>query len=157
MLLLSLFMLIGAAFCVWAMVLAWRGLKTRSWPSVEGVVIRSWVVETGSNVGRNSSGRVLYYAEVEYAYAINGKAMRGDRIAMGPVSSGTRGTVEAKLAKWPENATVRVYYNPSDSSSCVLVTGPNWPAVLRSALPGAFFLGISILFFAELSDSGLLG
>jgi hypothetical protein len=145
------------AFSVWAAALFWRGLQTRSWPSVEGTIFRSWVLQRGANVGRDSAStrasRARYFAEVEYDYIVSGKEIRGSRIAVGKVHSMTRSAVEAQVAKWPANAKVRVYYNPSDPSACVLIAGPNWRAVLFSAFPGAFFLGISLFLFSKFAGA----
>lgn len=91
-----------------------------NWPAVPGRVVSSRVVQrrTGGIGGDQKHEELRNFAQVTYEYAVQGKMQRGARVSIGEDLGNFQ--VEETLAKYPEGASVTVYYNPTKHHEAVL-------------------------------------
>lgn len=112
---------------------AFKGVTSSYWPTVEGRVLSSRVK---SEAGKN--GGVVYSAEVNYSYAVNGVSSTSGRVRFGSINTGNRIYPTQLVEKYPAGSSVTVYYSTSDPSVTVLEPGIQSASVL--------VLGIGLLF-----------
>lgn len=107
---------------------------SKSWPSVDGVVIESRVETKRSNDRHDGPS---YKAVVVYDYEVNNEAHSSDRIWFGSeVSTSKRGQMRDIVKQYPEGAQTTVYYDPDTPSEAVLQ-------------PGAFFTSYFMIIFGS--------
>jgi hypothetical protein len=101
--------------------------QAQAWPYVRGAIVSSAVEEFQQ---RDSDGRLRtsYRPAVEFAYTVNGLALRSRQIKVGLEVSGSRGIAEMTVNKYPEGKAVDVHYDPADPSNAALEnpTGATW-------------------------------
>ena len=108
-----IFVGIGGAAVVSALVDLRSGKRTAAWPQVKGKVLTACVVESHSESGTS------YSASVKYEYAVDGIRHTSDRIKFGWESAdeqSAKGTAE----RYPAGSPVTVYYEPQKPSLSVL-------------------------------------
>lgn len=88
-----------------------HGSASSNWPSVEGRILRA-ETSYGGSMQRTKSFRV------SYSYSVNNKQHIGERIGF----MFDRGTF-SNVMPYSVGQDVLVYYDPSDSSNTVLLTG----------------------------------
>jgi hypothetical protein len=90
------------------------------WPSVPGRVLSSRVVQrrAGGVGGDEKDVELRNFAEVTYEYEVQGRKQRANRVSIGEDPGNFQ--VEETLAKYPQGASVRVYYNPTKHGEAVL-------------------------------------
>ena len=117
--------------------MAYRGIdearQSLQWPKAPGKIVRSGVDisvhrERRGDLDRRKKETRSYSAEIEYEYAVNGKALTGSRIAVITEQFGTKAWAEATSQKFPVGAEVTVSYNPAKPEQCVLEPG-RWGGV----------------------------
>jgi len=127
--------------------------ESASWPATQGKIVLSAVTETTTTDNSNDgtwTERTFYFPKVRYEYSVLGKTYTGDRIAFG-ASKGfsTIAGAEKVLERYPEDATVTVYYNPNNPADAVLEREMRGgTSLLIVAI--AFALATACLFFAAL-------
>ncbi len=96
-----------------------QALAMQTWVPAPGTVIRA---ETYSYTQWKDGIQHRYYApRVTYRYMVNGRQYEGDRLNPAAQSAWNRpGLAERKLQKYPEGASVTVYYNPKAPAESVL-------------------------------------
>lgn len=105
------------------MVDAWA---SSSWPTIKGTVIRS---ELGSESDfRRSEDDSHYWPEVDFQYEVEGQSFTSNNITLNGLRSGPhigtgRTEAEEKLALYPIESSIPVYYDPNDPGRSVLETG----------------------------------
>lgn len=97
------------------------GMRSRSWPCVQGTITTSRV-ETALFPGSGSStyGRVLV---LNYTYDVAGQPYTGQRIAIAPSGWFSLGTPGQLHARYPKGVRVTVFYSPDQPSQATLVNG----------------------------------
>lgn len=96
--------------------------RSRSWPSVPGVIDRSGVKHSCGGRGGGA-----YAPDVEYSYAVNGRRFHGNRRRVYDRTCASREWARDFAAReYPVGTVVTVYFNPSDPSSAVLYPGETW-------------------------------
>lgn len=91
-----------------------------TWPSTQGRVIESRVVESHSS---DSDGDTTtnYRPYIKYEYEVVGSTFTSDKLAIGPaVSTSNYRKSEEKVKRMPVGAAVTVFYNPDDPTDAVL-------------------------------------
>ena len=117
-----------------------RGGASKKWPSVQGTVLESRVIErknfsTKRAVATHST---IYEAHILYGYKVGNRSYTSNRICFGPPDEGAGELVK----KYPVGKVVRVYYDPNDPGNSVLEPGSKTSGNL--ILIG---LGIGVLLF----------
>lgn len=94
------------------------------WPSVPGRVVSSKVVQrkTGGVGVEEKDVELRNFAKVTYEYAVQGKKFSASRVNIGEDLGNYR--VEETIAKYPEGASVIVFYNPTKHGEAVLERDP---------------------------------
>jgi len=121
------------------------GLRSRSWPSVQGTITTSRVEM--ALFGRQSTFKPILI--LSYSYSVDGQPYSGKRIAIAPSGWFSMGTPAQLHAKYPEDAQVAVFYSPANPSLATLVNGV--PGYLWSfyLIAGMFAL-LGLLFVVNL-------
>ena len=100
-----------------------RGYRSLHWPCVTGIITSSYTTEHPTGEEERAS-----IPTISYNYSVDGTAYSGTRIALGDNTSYARGYAQEVCSRYPIGREVRVYYDPSDSASSVLVPGPSHAA-----------------------------
>jgi hypothetical protein len=122
----GLFVAVGAALGVGVGWLRWLGGRSRSWPSVPGVVRAVEVVGGGSDGSRRQ--RPSERLRVTYAFSVDGRDHVGDRIAFGDSLwdwTRDRDHLARRMSRYPVGAPVTVYHDPARPERCTLTRGPD--------------------------------
>lgn len=117
-----------AFFLIGGGVMLWIGKPTldtakasKSWPSVDGVVIESRVETKKSNDRKDGP---TYKAVVVYKYEVGGEEFSSDRIWFGGEVSTSKRTQMRDIVKgYPEGQPTEVHYDPENPAEAVLQPG----------------------------------
>jgi hypothetical protein len=151
----SLFFSGLAGIGTWGLVLSLlaiaRGLKSKSWPTVEATInisrLSEWQDADSGGVG---IGTIKYAADIEYSYEFNGVKHTSNRISSigdGFWRFGSKERAEEIRAKYPSGGKVKVYCNPKRPQLSILETGFK-PKIIIWLVLGIFALGMSSLLFS---------
>jgi hypothetical protein len=107
----------------------------KRWPVVEGHVVSNRIIEKENR----------FAAEVIYAYSVEGKTYKCDRIRSGksPFVK-EKEVVEAFITRYPEGDAVQVHYDPANPENARLSTKA--PSIIYFFLSLGFMGGFYILF-----------
>jgi hypothetical protein len=137
----------GATVVLWLLLGSFfRSFRSTKWPTAPGVVLVSRVEKADRNP--HNLWLATSKAVIRYQYAVAGHQFESERIAFGLASeSGSRGSADRKVAKFPQGQVVDVYFDPHHPEDSCLETGTlDWKdcVVLLFALLG-MTLGMKIL------------
>lgn len=104
--------LVGLAVTILGVVQFKKALETKHWPSVEGTIITS-----------EMSGGTKVAPIVRYLYYVDDQEYSFDQVNPLKLGRGQKKYAQRVLDKYPMDAKVTVYYNPSDPKSAVLEPG----------------------------------
>lgn len=106
---------------------AWRAWEVKrnspQWPSVEGVMLTSQPRAMHDNPAEPESAKHDWVAEVRYAYMVDGVSYTGDRLQAFGRRYMTKEEVQQELAPFPVGAHIKVFYDPAQPQSSVLIPG----------------------------------
>jgi hypothetical protein len=123
------------------------GAATRGWPAAAGRITYSGVGRELTTDGEGGSHE-LFAAEVRYTYEVDGVIRQGETIHLNREPSASRARAERLARRYPEGATVRVFYDPGDPSRAVLE--PRTGAAPFGYLAIAALLAVTGLYAARL-------
>ncbi len=136
-------LVVGMGSIVSSRVLMARVARSRSWLIASGAITHSEVVREQT---RNNT---IYKAVIEYAYSVNGRDYRSNKLSIGgDLNTSLRSRAERRCARYPNGGQIQVFYDPEHPSSCCLErradTAPllTWIGVGALALSGVVHLGI---------------
>lgn len=112
-----------------------------SWPQTNGKIITS---ELESNY--DGDRRMAWFAKIVYNYVVDGTEMKGDQVAIGDYGSGNISHAQKIVGTYPVDKEVKVYYNPKDSTECLLEPGLKGQSYAMFGGGFAFF-AVGSLFF----------
>ncbi|NNF98209.1 MAG: DUF3137 domain-containing protein [Desulfobacteraceae bacterium] len=114
------------------------GVESRTWPTVDGVIIKSEIEEQTSTTGEgaNKKTEVKSYAKIAYEYRIDGQKFESKKISF----SQTSGNAKQVVDRYRKGTSVRVYYNPDKPKQAVLVAGNSGLNVVPFIFAGVFVL-----------------
>jgi hypothetical protein len=122
--------------------------RSSSWPTVEGTVTASTIVQ---RTGRR--GRTTDIPSITYRYSVGGVEYLGTRLFFGsqyPESwtTGAKWTTDTKeyIGRYPPGASLRVHYDPDDAAKSVVEAGMKSAIVLPVvvsivSIAGGVFVG----------------
>lgn len=103
--------------------------RSTAWPTVEGTVTESKIVQRTMKRGRKSDTPIAM-PSITYRYAVGGVEHLGTRLFFGsqyPESwtPGAKWTTDTKeyVGRYPAGATLRVHYDPADAATSVVEAG----------------------------------
>lgn len=126
-----------------------RDHATNSWPCVKGKILDSKIMKIKDTSG--ADGATIYRAKVHYSYSIDGKEYFSYNLKRGKIGSSSynpqfdsskRSSAENKIARYPINSMVDVFYNPSNYNEAILVRGfklREYFSILLVAIPFTLF------------------
>ena len=96
-----------------------RGVRSRSWPTANGVIKAAEVVKK-----YNSRGREVWRQKIEYSYSVGADVYRGTRIQFGiPNSLLWNAPAHPSFRLFRRKEAVDVFYSPSRPSIAALQRG----------------------------------
>jgi hypothetical protein len=104
-----IFVVVCAGISAHAARLFVTGMRSRTWPSVQGTVTISRVEKTSLSGGSSSNTPILL---LTYSYEINGKTYTGQWIAFAPGGWISLGSATQPRAKYPKGDQVTVVCSP---------------------------------------------
>jgi hypothetical protein len=138
----AIFIVVGTVLLVNFGHQAIQAVRSSSWPTVEGMVTESTVVQS---TGRRN--RKWDTPQITYRYSVDGIEHVGTRLFFGsqyPESwtTGAKWTTDTKeyIARYPPGTLLRVHYDPEDAATSVVEAG------LKSAI--ALPVGFSMMVVA---------
>jgi hypothetical protein len=119
--------LVLAAIVALFLVLAWRAWQVKQaspdWPWVMGVIEVSHVRPKDENPAEPQHTKLDWTLEVRYSYSVAGVRYQGRRLKAFTSQHLTQAEAIAALQPFPVGAQVKVYHDPRDPASSVLVPG----------------------------------
>ncbi|MHC5115056.1 MAG: DUF3592 domain-containing protein [Planctomycetota bacterium] len=111
-----LFLLTGIGAITWTWHRGRKVCRSRSWPSVPGIVGCADVVASCSGTGTK-----IYEAKIEYDFEVGGESYRSHTVCVGgELNTSCRDRAETRCAKYPVGTPVTVYYDPAEPGVCCL-------------------------------------
>ena len=140
------FLLLISAFVVYAGVQNTRlAAESSGWPSVEGEIVRSDVVEERTqSQSRAGDDRRVYRGAVRYRYRVDGTDYEGDRVSLGEYATENRADAEAVTRRYPLGRRVPVHYRPGAPDASLLEPGSGGLPWFYAAV-GSMFLVAGLL------------
>jgi hypothetical protein len=124
-----------------------RASESLLWPETSGTVVHSAVsaeVSVFDNDEIQNQRQQMYSADIRYTYLIDGVEYTTKRISFaGKSSYSKQQRAEEIIAKYPQGASVRVFYNPEKNQESVLERTANGSGVLLGA--GVAFLLVGVI------------
>ena len=118
--------------------------SSESWPSVQGVVLKSKVSVDNSGDG------TTYGADVIYRYKVSGESYKGDKVTISEVSTSSRNRARKIVKRYRKGKKVTVYYDPGEPKTSVLERGLSGSSWFMPGLGSLFFLvPLGILIYVE--------
>lgn len=145
---------IGGWFCAFSIgkPIRERAAASVGWPVAEGRITRSELSQA------RDKGTTMYWAEVAYEYAVDGRKHSGDTIWIGDGYRSSDAThFRRVVSRYPVGHVVDVHYDPAEPESSVLEPGATWSSgMLYFTGLGVLALGSVILLSAVLPLAALL-
>lgn len=145
----AIIMSIGAFFLFMGLLEAWRGHASRWWPTVQGTMLESRVIESTRRTGglrRGGGSTTEWTPRVRYEYEVEGVRHESERVDF-MTRAGGRSAAEQELRGLEAGAPVTVHYDPADPSRAVLRPGngpwdwiPPLMGLLGLSVPPALFM-----------------
>jgi hypothetical protein len=135
------FMPFGVFCILWAFIEFREGQQSLSWPVAEGIVYSAHI-----ETHHDDEGGVSYSPRIAYHYSVTSNTYSGNRIrAVKGTDAAGRNYSKTKLLvdSHQPGSTVRVFYNPNQPESSVLVPG-SVGRTLGLLVGGVIFSGFSL-------------
>ncbi|MDA3894799.1 MAG: DUF3592 domain-containing protein [Desulfobacteraceae bacterium] len=116
-----IFIAVGIMIALFAYSAHKTSVESKTWPTVNGNIIRSEIEQHGSTTGEGPDKKTPAheYAKIAYQYTIDGQRYESTKISFSSSSENTRQIV----SRYPKGKAIRVYYNPAKPTQAVLVPG----------------------------------
>jgi hypothetical protein len=140
-----LFLAIGGTMVLHIKYLDHKMRKSFSWPSVEGEITHSEMVQQCGGGPSATSSTTTFWADIKYRYQVRARTYLGDAVRVG-IDAGTqdRNQAEERCVRYPINSKVTIYYNPDNPKEACLERIIDVPYFLY-ILAGAFgFFGLAM-------------
>lgn len=95
--------------------------RSQTWPAATGTISHSEMGTDTSLTGTSRTANKTYAARIKYRYMVGSRVYNGNTICLGGVlNTSFKSRAEERLDKYPEGATVAIYYNPANPKvSCL--------------------------------------
>lgn len=121
-----------------------RGVKSNSWPTVEGVIAVSRIAE-GTDPDGPSHDRT-YNPVISYEYTVLGVSYLSDQLGFGSVVWTNKEPAKRVVSEYFTGRRIKVYYDPDNPQISTLEPGFN-PGIFMELLLSSALLGLGILLF----------
>ncbi len=122
------------------------GIKSKSWPTVEGNITTS---ETEKMEGEDTEGirLVAYKPNIRYSYTVSGVQYTSSRISFEGIKTSGKIAAKEMLARYPIGKQITVYYNPRNPQQSTLQTNYPQKDLIAGLCIGLFFISMAIVLF----------
>jgi Protein of unknown function (DUF3592) len=134
----ALFLCIGSGLAVWGWTIYQNARASADWPTAQGKVTSSHVSHTTDSDGGDS-----YSPSVRYEYQADDRRYANNTIKFGENSYNSFDEAQVYVARYPEGATVTVYYDPGKPGRSVLEPGVSAGSFIVLGI-GVFFVVIAL-------------
>jgi len=141
------FVAIGAGLIYYARQMSAKAQQSLAWPSTSGAIAHAAVLYQRRGAGDDESA--TYKADISYRYKVNGIDYSSARIAIVDFSA-SQARAQNVVARYPDGATVQVYYNPADHADAVLEPGSGAGNRLLYLIGAVFAVGGGFLLVMSL-------
>lgn len=124
-----------------------QALAVASWPTVEGIVLRSEVKDQFVGI------HTQYEADILYRYTVNGQAFESASVRTRGTATRYKGDAEKAVNRFPTGSVVRVYYDPKNPAESYLEAGADPINCLLIVLPLFFGVGCAGHLISRLRES----
>lgn len=114
----TLFILFGPVYFVGGILIVAGAYASKSWPSVQGVVVSSQVV-------KHQGKGVSYSPTIRYRYQVGSGAFENGAIWLLDFGADEERAREI-VARFPPGPSAPVFYDPSSPARSALIPGTNW-------------------------------
>ena len=119
-----------------------KAQESTAWPSLGGVITNAWIEENTEYDEDGSS--TTYTPKWEYKFQVQGYEYTSQKISFGGTTGyGRRKRAQEELVKFPANSHVRVYYDPNDPNTSVLIQGTK--GTMLGIIIGVILILVSII------------
>ena len=140
------FVVVGLMMLIWGVGNYLDARSSESWPSVDGVIVSSETIVKRDESGKNEP---YYRAVVSYSYSVDGYEYNNDNISFGTASGLNKTSAEQVVRSYPPGRRVKVYYNPDNPNTAVLVKGGAGESLLPMVLGAvAVIVGLLVVVLA---------
>jgi len=153
----TLTIIVGIAFLLVGIVMLFAGLQSRKkalaaqkWPTVSGKITSATLEEDRHVDHETHRTSVSYVPTVQYQYQVSESPLVGSRIGFSKTGY-DYATATRKLAQYPIDAPVTVYYNPLAPDDSVLNPSSKGSVVLIIISIVVMLVGVAIPVFSLLS------
>jgi len=141
---LGLFVAVGLGLIISGVSDIMTAKSSESWPSVQGVVLKSKVSVDNSGDG------TTYGADVIYRYKVSGESYKGDKVTISEVSTSSGNRARKIVKRYRKGKKVTVYYDSDEPKTSVLERGLSGSSWFMPGLGSLFFLvPLGILIYVE--------
>jgi len=120
--------------------------ETRTWPAVDGEIVRSDVVEERSqSQTRAGDDRRVYRSAIRYRYRVDGADYEGERVSLGEYATEDRADADAVVQRYPVGRRLPVHCRPGAPEASVLEPGNHGLPWLYAAIGSVFLLAGLVL------------
>lgn len=133
------FLLVGTLFSVKSLYLILNAYKSKSWPTVNGIIVSSEIEQKSVM----DSHRKQYRLKIFYYYYVNNEKYESERISFSEKSYPTKIKAQEQLDKYTKNSNIKVFYNPQNPTQSVIEPGwdwQNWGSIIIGVI--CFLIGI---------------
>lgn len=127
----------------------WFQYRVKSWPVVDGRVLKTRIYESHSSGTGSSTGRPIpmYSARVEYVYLVNGVEYTNDRIWLMSYTTSDEDEVKNSLKEFSKGQIVEIRYNSSSPENSCLKYEVSWLTAIPFLIGAVFLIPSSIMFY----------
>jgi hypothetical protein len=143
------FIAIALVLLYYARSVSAKAQQSLSWPQAEGAISHSAVLQRMQQ-SSDSTNAATYKADVTYRYKVQGRDYSSERISLADFSSST-GRAQGIVDRYPDGATVTVYYNPANPSHAVLERGSTTGIGVLYLIGGIFAAAGLLFLFASVT------
>lgn len=118
----------------------WIQYRVKSWPTVNGRIMDTSISESYSSNSDSSGSTLMYSANVNYVYYINGQEYTCDKVAAMSYSTSDRSDIEAIINKYNKGDNVVVLYNPNAYDDACLSAEISWMTLIPFIIGFVFLI-----------------
>jgi hypothetical protein len=131
---LSIFLIVGIGMIVFGVSNIRTAKDSETWPSKEGVILKSKISVNTSDDG------TTYGADVSYEFRVGDMKYKGDKVTISEVSTSNRSRAKKIVKRYRKGSEVPVFYDPNDPERNVLEPGLSGGSWLLPGIGLAFLI-----------------
>ncbi|HNY25832.1 MAG TPA: DUF3592 domain-containing protein [Candidatus Sumerlaeota bacterium] len=115
-----------------------RARASAQWPTAQGTITESSLERRSSGSGNRRS--TSFYANVRYAFSVDGQTFTGNRVAYGDYGSSFSSHAQGLVDRYPKGRNVTVSYMPGNPTESLLEPGAKTQVWFLPGMGALFFM-----------------